>query len=403
MSSRSIRTPRRVLLVLGALALSALPTDLLASKSAPPKPIMVLAGASGRTGREVLVAAAKSGWRVRALTSDLARAQKDLGNVYRLGEWHDIDLGDDAALGEVMRGADHVVTALGAHGFKGKDTPDQVDFLQNSRLIDAAVKARVRHFVFVSSGTAGTHKDQAQSEALMNVRFWKTRAEEQLRSSGLAYTIIGPGGLTQDAPRKIGLRVIPREQYVSTDVSRADVARVALFALRNPAASGKSFALINDRNAALEQWQTELQALPADRPAADSDAALLQLSWMAGHWVSRSESGSVSDEAWFSAAGGLMLGMGRTVPAGKRAGYELMRIEGRGGDGVFFSASPQGQPWTDFRLTTQTGTRASFFNMANDFPQGVHYWREGDELLARIDGVEQGRIRSINYRFQRRN
>jgi uncharacterized protein YbjT (DUF2867 family) len=349
----------------------------------------------------VLVQAARSGWRVRALTSDLARAKRDLGALYQHGEWQQVDLTDAAAVRAAMQGADYVVTAIGAHGFQGTDIPERVDFLSNSRLIDAAAAARVRHFVFISSSTAGTHKDQTKAAVLMNVRFWKTRAEEQLRASGLQYTVIGPGGLTLEPARRQGLRVLPREQYVSTDVSRADVARVAIDALTNPGADGKSFALINDKDAAIDAWKSQLAALPADRPTGGETAALDQLTWMAGHWASITTDGARVDEVWLPPAGGLMLGMNRYVPAGKHGLYENLRVETRPDGSTVFVGWPQGQAPADFKLTSASASRVSFFNLAHDFPQGIHYWREGDDLLARVDGIDHGVIRSMEYRFQR--
>jgi uncharacterized protein YbjT (DUF2867 family) len=372
-----------------------------AAKDAAVKPLLVLAGASGKTGREVLVQAARSGWRVRALSSDLARAKRDLGALYQYGEWQQVDLTDAAAVQAAMQGADHVVTAIGAHAFQGQDVPERVDFLSNSRLIDAAAAAHVKHFVFISSSTSGTHKDQTKATALMNVRFWKTRAEEQLRTSGLSFTVIGPGGLTLQPARQQGLRILPREQYSSTDVSRADVARVAIDALTNPGADGKSFALINDKDAAIDAWKSQLLAFPADKPTGSETAALDQLTWMAGHWAYMTTDGARVDEVWLPPAGGLMLGMNRYVPAGKHGLYENLRIETRPDGGTVFVGWPQGQAPADFKLTSASASRVSFFNLAHDFPQGISYWREGDELLARVDGIDHGAMRSMEYRFQR--
>ncbi len=372
-----------------------------ATKSAAAKPLLVLAGASGKTGREVLLQAARNGWRVHALTSDLARAKRDLGALYKYGEWQQIDLTDAAAVQAAMQGADHVVTAIGAHAFQGQDVPERVDFLSNSRLIDAAAAAHVKHFVFISSSTSGTHKDQTKATALMNVRFWKTRAEEQLRASGLSYTVIGPGGLTLEPARKQGLRILPREQYSSTDVSRADVARVAIDALTNPGADGKSFALINDKDAAIDAWKSQLPSFPTDKPIGSETAAIEQLSWMAGHWTYSSADGARADEAWLAPVGGLMLGMNRYVPAGKHGLYENLRIETRPDGSTVFVGWPQGQAPADFKLTSASASRVSFFNLAHDFPQGISYWRDGEELLARVDGIENGVMRSMEYRFQR--
>lgn len=392
---------RTSLALIGLASFTVTIAPALASKSAPPKPLLVLAGASGKTGREILLLAGKSGWRVRALSSDPERAKAELGKLFSYGEWLQIDLSDKEAVQRAVSGAEHVVSAIGAHSFKGRDIPESIDFKANVNLIDAAKEARVRHFVLISSSTAGVHRDQTQSTALMNVRFWKTRAEEHLRASGLTYTVIGPGGLTLAPARRQGLRILPREKYESTDVSRADVARVAIDALRNPQSANKSFALINDKTATIDSWREQLTTHAPDRPTAGADAAIAQLRWMAGHWVETRTNGTALDEVWMSPAGGLMLGMNRYVAAGKPGDYEFMRIEIRADGGLWFVATPQGQTGGEFMMTSASASRVSFFNLAHDFPQSIVYWREGDELLARVDGVDDGKTQSLNFRFQR--
>jgi hypothetical protein len=109
----------------------------------------------------------------------------------------------------------------------------------------------------------------------------------------------------------------------------------------------------------------------------------------------------VLDEVWMSPAGGLMLGMNRYIPAGKHGVYEQMRIETRPGGGLWFVAAPQGQSGGEFMLTSASATRVSFFNLAHDFPQSIVYWRDGDELLARVDGVDGDKLQSLSYRFKR--
>jgi hypothetical protein len=55
-----------------------------------------------------------------------------------------------------------------------------------------------------------------------------------------------------------------------------------------------------------------------------------QLAWMAGCW--REESGGqVADEVWMAPAGGVMLGMNRTVAGGPAVSTEFMQIREDGG------------------------------------------------------------------------
>jgi uncharacterized protein YbjT (DUF2867 family) len=361
---------------------------------------LVLAGASGKTGHEVLKAAAKGGWRVRALSSDLERARSELGSSYRFADWYEVDLSNTAALQPVVAGATHVISAIGARAFAGARSPQFVDFGGNVNLIDAARAAGVKHFALISSSRAGTHADQTKAEAFGYSRFWKTRAEEHLRLSGLNYTVIGPGGLTNDPPRRLGLRVLAREVYESTDVSRADVARVALAALTDPTARNKSFAIINAKSAGIEGWRAELAALPADRPADEELRSLATFGWIAGYWRSDAANGIAAEEVWLAPAGGLMLGMNRSVSERTgRASYEYIRLESQGGGRAQYCAEPKGQPSACFALTSGGLQKAAFTNLRSDYPQSIVYWRVGTELHARIDGLADGKPRSQHYRF----
>ena len=62
-----------------------------------------------------------------------------------------------------------------------------------------------------------------------------------------------------------------------------------------------------------------------------------------------------------------------------------MRIEPRG-EGLVFIAQPSGRPPTQFVSSTITANRIVFENLAHDFPKRIVYWREGDQLCARVEG-----------------
>ena len=235
------------------------------------EPLLVIAGASGRSGRLILENAASSGYRIRALASDLERTQRELGTMlYDKAQWRQVDLGDRAAAKRALAGADYVISAIGARRFEGPGSPQFVDYQANVNLIDAARAAGTRRFVMVSSASAGSHRDQSLTPRLGFVLFYKTRAEEHLKASGLGYTIIGPAGLLDTPARVDGIEIVRREDYVSTNVSRADVARVAVDALTNPDADHKSFALVGDRRGDTEAWRRQLRTLARDDRSGDA-------------------------------------------------------------------------------------------------------------------------------------
>lgn len=62
---------------------------------------------------------------------------------------------------------------------------------------------------------------------------------------------------------------------------------------------------------------------------------------------------------------------------------ESLRIEARA-DGVFYVATPEGEPTTAFRLTRSTADEVVFENPQHDFPTTITYRRSGDEGLVAI-------------------
>ncbi len=134
--------------------------------------------------------------------------------------------------------------------------------------------------------------------------------------------------------------------------------------------------------------------------APPASAGVDGLAWMTGHWEMRGEARHV-EEVWLAPEGGVLLGMGRTVRDGKAVAFEFLRIEERGGE-VFYVASPQGAPPTDFRLVTAEGTRAVFENPAHDFPQRIEYRLDGKELVARISALDETAARASEWRWTRR-
>ena len=132
---------------------------------------------------------------------------------------------------------------------------------------------------------------------------------------------------------------------------------------------------------------------------AASAAGIDDLAWMAGSWI-QSKGGIDTEEQWLAPKGGLMLGAGRTVKDGKAVDFELLRIEAKDGKPVYL-AMPQARPATEFRTIEQATTKVVFERDGDDFPKRVMYWRDGDALMARIEGTVRGQPRSREWRYER--
>jgi hypothetical protein len=133
----------------------------------------------------------------------------------------------------------------------------------------------------------------------------------------------------------------------------------------------------------------------AAAPAVRAD----ELTWMAGCWRQDSPPRQI-DETWMAPAGGVLLGMSRTVAAGRTVAHEFMQIRER--DGVLsFVASPSGQAEAAFTLLRGGAGELVFENRAHDFPQRVIYRRQGDMLVGRIEGVQNGKALAVDYPMRR--
>jgi hypothetical protein len=143
-------------------------------------------------------------------------------------------------------------------------------------------------------------------------------------------------------------------------------------------------------------------ANPKPSPNVTASTAITGLAWLAGQWRME-KGGRVIDEQWMAPAGGVMLGMARTVAKGKVVEHEFLQIrEGPGGT-LFYVAAPSGQPETAFQLLTLTDTEAVFENRLYDFPQRISYTRQADgSLLAVIEGPNpDGTTKRSEFPYQR--
>ncbi len=133
--------------------------------------------------------------------------------------------------------------------------------------------------------------------------------------------------------------------------------------------------------------------------AAQPIAAAELPDWMAGHWCGTGQ--SAAEEHWLPAAGGLMLGMSRTVRDARSAEFEFLRIE-LIDEVPTYIAMPQGKGGTAFARTAGGPTWIRFENSAHDFPQRIEYRRNGKGLRAEIAGPgEGGKELRIAFEFSR--
>tara|TARA_R110002126_G_scaffold291787_2_gene458249 strand:- start:22937 stop:23539 length:603 start_codon:yes stop_codon:yes gene_type:complete len=176
---------------------------------------ILVAGATGKTGRHLVEDLINQGQRPTALvressdTSDLPE-----GVDLRQGDLTDLQPG-------VCDGMDVVIFAAGSGGSTGADMTDKVDRDGAQKLVDLAGRAGVKRFVMLSSVGA----DQTDPKGdLAHYLKAKHAADEHLKASGLTYAILRPVALTDDG--RSDDVILGNDVDKSAKASRADVAHV---------------------------------------------------------------------------------------------------------------------------------------------------------------------------------
>jgi uncharacterized protein YbjT (DUF2867 family) len=198
---------------------------------------VVIAGGHGKIALHLERLLADAGHRVRALIRNPDH-DDDVREAGAEPVICDLELEDDLA--PHVEGADAIVFAAGAGPGSGPERKRTVDLGGAVKLIDAAQRTGVRRYVIVSS--IGAHDPSSGPESMRPYLEAKAEADRALADSGLDWTIVRPGHLTDDPGT--GLVTLTTDMDVSGDVPRADVARVLAATLGNAQAIGKTFVVV---------------------------------------------------------------------------------------------------------------------------------------------------------------
>lgn len=196
-------------------------------------------GASGKLGVEISQVLTSRGDKVTAFvreTSDRSQLEP-MGVDFFVGDALDAD----SVLTSLQQGEyDAVITTIG--GF-GEVMPD---YIANANVFDAAVTEGISRVIMISTVGAGDSYDSApllSQLALSKVLPLKTQAEEHLRASGLAFTIIRPGGLPPGEPTGAGF--LSEDKTTMGWINRQDLAPLIVGALDDDRTIGKTLAAID--------------------------------------------------------------------------------------------------------------------------------------------------------------
>jgi len=152
----------------------------------------------------------------------------------------DLENASDDEVAAAVEGAGAVVFAAGAVPGSGAERKRTMDHGGAVKLIAAAKRQDIARYVIVSS--MGADPDAPGDDVFSVYLRAKGQADADLRESGLDYTIVRPGGLTNDPGTG---RVQLGENLDSGRIPRDDVAAVIAAVLVADNTIGKSFDLLS--------------------------------------------------------------------------------------------------------------------------------------------------------------
>jgi uncharacterized protein YbjT (DUF2867 family) len=207
---------------------------------------VVVAGGHGKVAQHLLRLLAERGDHARGLIRNPDHA----ADIEALGAEPivcDMEMEEDLA--PFVEGADAIVFAAGAGPGSGPERKRTVDFGAAVKLIEAARADGIDRYLIVSS--IGADDPEQAPEEMRPYQQAKHDADVALQRSGLDYTVVRPGGLTDD----------PGTGRVSVDagsgkIPREDVAAVLATALSEPATIGQTFEVIGGETPIEEALKT---------------------------------------------------------------------------------------------------------------------------------------------------
>lgn len=137
-------------------------------------------------------------------------------------------------------GVDAVIFAAGSGPNTGSDKTIMIDQEGAIKSMELAEEKGVSRFVLLSSMAAD--RPEMGPEELKHYLYAKGRADEHLRNTSLQYTIVRPGGLTNEQ----GTGKVQADEHLNEGtIPREDVGNVLAFVLTNDNVIGKSFDLLS--------------------------------------------------------------------------------------------------------------------------------------------------------------
>ncbi len=196
---------------------------------------VAVSGASGKTGYRVAEELIKQDLKPRLLIRPESQLPEQLSDCTR----YRLSLFQRDALDRALEGVDALVIATGARPSIDLSAPMRIDAFGVQRQVESCIRVGVKRIVLVSSLCAGRWNHPLNLFGLILV--WKRIGEVALENSGLDWTVIRPGGLSEreDALEKEGIVWTGPDLQTSNSIPRRLVARCCIESLNTPSSIGR--------------------------------------------------------------------------------------------------------------------------------------------------------------------
>ena len=229
--------------------------------------VLVIGGTRG-TGQLIAQRLERQGTAVRVLARDPERARIGLGPTI------EVVAGDITRIGTLppaIAGATHVVFTAGCRSGRPA-TEARIRSTEFGGVVNTLQAAhgegfRGRFLYMTASGvTSGSIAAVMLNLYKGNTLVWRRRAEVEIRTSALDYTIIRAGVLLNQpgGQRAIVLTQDPLPLSLRYRIARADVAEAFVAALDHPRASRTTFDVVWGKGPRREAWPELLAGLKPD-------------------------------------------------------------------------------------------------------------------------------------------
>lgn len=247
---------------------------------------VLVVGANGGVGQLVVAALLDRGLPVKAVIRDAEKARSLFGQHDPAKfQMHVGDTRQPETISSVFDGITHVICCTGTTAFpskrwSGDNGPEKTDWDGVRNLVSAVPKS-VQHFVLVSS--VGVTKFNELPWNIMNlfgVLKYKKMAEDFLRESGIPYTVIRSGRLTDGPYTSYDLNtllkatagsrrdvIIAQGDKLTGEASRVVVAEACIQALQIPCTIGETYEVnsVEGEGPGTDQTQWERLFKSADK------------------------------------------------------------------------------------------------------------------------------------------